>query len=296
MRATAGESPHHHRARGRDREEVRRQRRHRHAPEDRHQHGGDSELGRERHRERRHQRPRPGQRGGEGVGEQRDARARAGREQEAHRSHEQRVDEQHPGDGEREQAQARHGATERRRHQRDTCHGFGPQHRWLPPRDEPEEDHQHDAGREPATEAHAPEQRRREREDERHVLPRYDEEVGEPRGPEVVDVLDRLVAVVAEHEAGEEGAAVVRKRRRPGEQRAAHSVRQPADGAAERPRADIVDAEPCPDVPAGQPIARRGRHRLEPTRHRDPLARQAIAQTPGRSPARPGLHPPVTET
>jgi hypothetical protein len=33
--------------------------------------------------------------------------------------------------------------------------------------------------------------------------------VGQARGPEVVGDLGRLVAVVAEHEAGEEGAAVV---------------------------------------------------------------------------------------
>ena len=203
------------------------------------------------------ERPRPRQRVAEGSREQGDARARARREQEAHGSHEQRVDEEHPGDREREQAQARDGPAERRRHQCDTRHRLGTQHRRLPARDEPEEDEHHDGGREPATEAQPTEQRRGEREDERHVLPGDDEEVGEPRGPEVVDVLDRLLAVVTEHEAGEEGAAVVGERRGPGEQRAAHAVRQSGDGAAERPRADLIDGEARPDVPAGQSIAPR---------------------------------------
>ena len=59
-----------------------------------------------------------------------------------------------------------------------------------------------------------------------------------PDGPEVVDVVDRLLAVVAEDEAGEQGPAVVGERRRARQERAAHAVRQTADRVAERPRAD----------------------------------------------------------
>src|SRR5207244_897067 len=84
------------------------------------------------------------------------------------------------------------------------------------------------------TEAQAAEERRGEREDERHVLPRDDEEVREAGRPEVVDRLDRLPAVVTEHEPGEQGAAVVRQRRGPGEQRAPHAVRQSGGRAPRR--------------------------------------------------------------
>ena len=130
-----------------------------------------------------------------------------------------------------------------------------------------------------------------EGEDEGHVLPRYDEQVREARGPEVVGDLGPLLAVVAQDEAGEQGPPLGRQVGRAAQQRPPEAVGQAAGHAARGRQRRAGHREPGPHVAPGQPHPGVGRHGLQLAPQLHPLPRQPVAQGPGRRAAGPRLDP-----
>ena len=90
--------------------------------------------------------------------------------------------------------------------------------------------------------------------------------MAEAGGAEVVDQVGRLVAVVAEDEAGEQGALGRRQRPRTVDERAPYAVRGAAGGVAVAVVTDVLHPQLAGDVLLGQPpahVAGRGAHRAD---------------------------------
>jgi hypothetical protein len=115
--------------------------------------------------------------------------------------------------------------------------------------------------------------------------------VGQAGLSEVVGHLRGLAAVVAQHEAGEQGAALGGQRGGAGQQRAPDAVGQAAGRVARRPGPDLVDRQAGGHVPGGQPPPDGVGDGHEPARQPDPLPGQAVVEATGPGPAGPCLHP-----
>ena len=238
--------PDHHRSGGGNGEQVGREGGERDAAEGADEQRRHPRLGGDRDCER-HRQPL-----GERSGEEGDAGARADRQAEAERVHEQRIDEEQPGHGEGEEAKRGRVSTHRHGGEGDRRHRLGPDHGGFPPGQHPEEDEDGEAGEQPAAQAEQPQGGPGDGEDERHVLARHRHEVGEAGGAEVGHVERRLVAVVAQDEAGEEGARVVLEGGRTTDERAAKSVGDAAERVAAVERARVADADASGDVADGE--------------------------------------------
>jgi hypothetical protein len=199
-RQPADEAPHHHRAGGGDGEEVGGQRRQRHTPEDRHQHGRHPHLRGERDGEgRRHP---PGLEPGADDG---DAGAGADAEEEPDRAAQHRVDQHEPGDGEGEDAERRGRPPDGGGEEGQRRHGDGPEDGRLPTGEGAEDEQYRRAADQAPPQAQPAQERRRHGQGKRNVLTGDGQQVREAGGPEVVDLLGRLVPVVADHQPREQG-------------------------------------------------------------------------------------------
>ena len=285
-REAGGESPHHHRPGGGDGEEVGGQRRQRDAAEHRQQHG-------------RHTRLR-GEGDGEGRGDTpvleprrqpRDPGARRHRQQEPHGAGEQRVDEHERRDRQRQDADRGRRPPEGRGAERQAGHGDGPEHRRLPAGQDAEGHEDPDAGEQAAPQRQPSEHGRGDRQDERHVLPGDGEEVRQAGGPEVVDLGGRLLPVVTEDEAGEEGPPLVRQRGGAAHQRPAELVGEAAHRPAGARVAGRRHDEGAADVTPREEGAARFADRAAAPVDRDLLSRQHRRQHGGGVRRRRHRHP-----
>jgi hypothetical protein len=273
---------------GRPGEQVGRDRRDRHATEGRDEERRDGELGPRGDRERLDQQRRARQRPPQPRRDQQDAGRCRHRELEAHRADEQRVDEDQPADRQRQVAQrgGRPPADEGDGRQRG--HRRGAQHRRLPPCHQREEGEGGEREPAPREERQPAQQRRRHRQDEGDVLTAHREQMGEARAAEVVRDGRRLVAIVAEDEAGEQRTAVGWQRRGAVDEEAPHAVgcpprRRTRAGVGHRTCVDAADQ--VAHLHPRRVVRSRGDLAFDP----DPLAGEPRPQGAGAGPSRPQL-------
>ena len=270
------DAPHHHRPRGRNGEEVGRHRRQGDPAEHGEQHRGHTRLGGQRH----------GQWGGDAPGfqargQQGDAGARRDRQEKSDGPGEERVDEHERGDRERQDADRGGRPAERRGAEGEPGHRDGTQHRRLPSREDAEAHQDRGAQREPSSEREPSQQRGGDGQDEGDVLTGDRQQVGEASGPEVVDLGLGLFAVVAQHQPGEEGAATLRQRGRPVDERSPELVGEPGDRTSGAGVASCGHDEGAPDVAEGEELPTRRADGPAPSVHLHVLARQHRAEHGG---------------
>lgn len=234
------------------------------------------------------QRRRPGDQAPERRPQPEQAGRRRHREPEAEAAHQERVGQQQSGDGEGQHPGARGGTGRHRRGGRHTGHGPGPKHRRLEPGDRPEGD-QDGQGGDPATPDPEPTQQGAEHgQHEGHVLPRHDQQVGEARSPEGVGHLGRLLAVVAEHEPGEEGPGGDRQAVGTPEEEITEAVDGAGEGRSPIGGHHLLHAQPADDVTDLEPGSIVGRG-CQPTDDVGPLPRRQLVEQAGRRPPGPQL-------
>jgi hypothetical protein len=276
-----GEAPHHQRAGDRDRQQVGRDRGHRHVAERGDEERCDGDLRRQRHREGRSQPPRSGQRGRQPARPDDDAGGTGHRQPEAERGDQQRVDQHHPRHAQRQGPQRRRRAPDGRADRRDGRHGRRPQHGRLAPGQQREAGQHAERGHQAGAEAQPAQQRGRDDEGEGDVLPGHGQQMRQAGGPEGVGHVDRLMAVVAQGDAGQQAAVALGERRRPARQRAAQAVGGPGDRVAGPPAGDRLDLQPAGEMAVAGPgvvVARRP----DPADHGDPLAHEPVVEAGGR--------------
>jgi hypothetical protein len=286
------EAPGHERPGGRDGEQV-----------GRHAGDGDVAEGGQQHRQRaRLRRQRDGEGVGEGTGtgdgggqprcEADDAERRADREAEADGADEQRVDEQQGGDGQGQHPDALDRPPERGGEAGDGGHRAGPQDRGFEPHEHGEATEHRKRAEQPRPAREPGERRAGERQDEGDVGAGHGQQVGEPGGAEVVGELRWLVAVVAEHDAGEQRPLACGEPGGAAADRAPESVGRLGDGRAAPHVEHLGDVEATDDPALHPPGRQRQRWRSEFARQQDLLPRQAVLEVPGGRPVSDGLDPP----
>ncbi len=228
------------------------------ASEGRDQQRCHADLGGEGDRRRTGQRAGPGERPGERARQGDDARRRPDRQREPDGVDEERVDQQQGGHGQRQAATRPGRSAERHAGGGDGRHDRCPQHRGLEARDEGEEQQQRQGDGEPRPQSAATQQGCHHGEQQRDVLAGDDEQVGEPRGPEVAGDLGRLPAGIAQHEAVEQRTLLVGQRRgRRLDQRTHPGGQSPGPGGSARPDAGCRPAAAPPrGASAGRPRRR----------------------------------------
>ncbi len=281
------EAPHHRRAGGGDGEQVRGDGRDRQPTGESGEQRRDGELGGERHRERLDEPAWTGQVRDEHRGDEEEAGGGGDRELEPEGAGQERVGQHRGRDGERQDPHPVGGPGAARRGRSDRGHGRGPDDRRFEPGQRREPQQHHEGGHPAPAQIEAAEGRPGHGEDEGDVLAGHDEQVGQPRGPEVVGHHRRLAPVVAEHEPPEQRPGVGRQVGGAPEQEAAEAV-QRGEGLAGRVlRLDRLDAQSTDDVADGEP--RRTLHRRQPTRHEHPIAGEPLVEHPRGRSSGPGL-------
>ena len=203
--------PHHQRTGDRAGRDVGRECGERHRAEHGDQHRRDGELRTGGDAEPLAEPARSGQAARDAGREEEDTGGRRHREAEPERVDEERIDQQEQDDGDAQVPRPTTGSARGPGEQGHRGHERGPEHGRLEPGDERERGNHGHGEHEPGPDPEALQHRADHDQHERHVLARHGEQVGEAGGAEVGGELGRLGAVIAEHEAGEQGPTTGRQ-------------------------------------------------------------------------------------